>query len=203
MNNHKICTIENCIKRLIFGNVCEMHYRRFKTHGDYATTMLSRGTGETREARFWSRVSVTANPEKCWEWQGRCNANGYGQVGWKGKNQLAHRIAYEMHNGITPSLCVLHSCDNRKCVNPNHLRQGTRLDNSQDAISRGRNARGETAGNSKLTLKNVLEIKQLHKEGTKVADLAKRFNVVPNTIYCVTSGATWKHAVPQSQDFTK
>jgi hypothetical protein len=75
----------------------------------------------------------------CWEWQGGKNNVGYGLIRDEHGMRTTHRVSYELYKGNIPkNLCVLHSCDNPKCVNPEHLRLGTRKDNTQDMISKGR-----------------------------------------------------------------
>lgn len=73
--------------------------------------------------RFWSKVNVLKK-HQCWEWQSSLNLSGYGQISIKNKPYLAHRIAYFYFNGkIKSSYVIDHICMNKKCVNPNHLRQ--------------------------------------------------------------------------------
>lgn len=87
--------------------------------------------------RFKARVSVQENG--CWIWCGYKQTTGYGQVGFKGQRLLTHRISYALHFGEAPSdLFVLHRCDNRPCVNPNHLFLGTHQDNTDDMVAKGR-----------------------------------------------------------------
>lgn len=82
--------------------------------------------------RFWYKVKIK-DLHDCWEWVAFVNVNGYGQVRFNGKTERAHRIAWRIVNGeITNNLHVLHRCDNRKCVNPNHLWLGTHIDNMND-----------------------------------------------------------------------
>ena len=70
---------------------------------------------------IYSHVNI--NPDLCWEWNGKVNKKtGYGQLGYKGKHFLAHRISYEIFKNEIPfSMTIDHLCKNRKCVNPFHL----------------------------------------------------------------------------------
>ncbi|HET9396036.1 MAG TPA: HNH endonuclease signature motif containing protein, partial [Nitrospiraceae bacterium] len=88
------------------------------------------------EERFWSKVDRRSKDE-CWPWT--ATAARYGMFRWRGKNRLAHRIAYYFAYGVFPTnVCVCHRCDNTKCCNPNHLWLGSRKDNAQDALKKGR-----------------------------------------------------------------
>ena len=86
---------------------------------------------------FWCKVDK-GDGDGCWEWTGATQSKGYGSFSINGKTYNAHRISFAIHNGYMPTLNVLHSCDNRKCVRPDHLREGTQLENVQDMIERGR-----------------------------------------------------------------
>jgi hypothetical protein len=87
--------------------------------------------------RFWGKVQLMANPFKCWEWQATGDRYGGFRVG---KSMYkSSRVAYFLHYNEQPGeLEVMHSCDNPKCCNPNHLSLGTHLENMQDMADKGR-----------------------------------------------------------------
>jgi hypothetical protein len=91
----------------------------------------------TVQARFWSKVDTR---DDCWRWTGTRTTDGYGWF-WSGRRNIrAHRVAWEITAGseIPSGMKVLHSCDDRLCVNPGHLRLGTQRDNLRDCVQRGR-----------------------------------------------------------------
>ena len=88
-------------------------------------------------ARFNSKFLKGAISE-CWEWSAAL-VKGYGVFWIEYKNHYAHRVSWVVLNGpILDGLCILHKCDNPKCVNPNHLFVGSCKDNMRDMISKGR-----------------------------------------------------------------
>lgn len=95
--------------------------------------------------RFWNKVDKNGPmPEgknlstQCWIWTA-FKEKGYGQFGYEGKVWKAHRMSWLMTNGpISDGLCVLHTCDNRSCVNPDHLFLGTYDDNNKDRSDKNR-----------------------------------------------------------------
>src|SRR5690242_10365359 len=96
--------------------------------------------GGATQQRFWKKVEKT---EACWNWLGGVNSAGYGSFGLittpRVKTVLSHRYAFELANGPIPGGSVLlHSCDNRRCVNPAHLSAGSVADNNHDMVSKGR-----------------------------------------------------------------
>ena len=133
-------------------------------------------------------------PAGCIEWSGTIAANGYGVLRHDGKQKYAHRVSYEDAFGEIPAgMCVCHSCDNRKCVNPKHLWLGTKGDNAKDRDAKGRHwvRSGESHPNAKLTARRVKAIRN-ERMGWRAAKL--RFGISRSVYYAVLSGDAWKHA---------
>jgi hypothetical protein len=144
-------------------------------------------------ARFYQKVKI-GKADECWEWQGAIVQNGYGQIGNNGsKAYYAHRISYELHKGPIPEgMFVCHSCDNKRCVNPNHLWVGTASDNMRDAVSKGliRPRRGENSPRAKLTDSIVA---QLRSGEVTASDVARMTGVTYEAARYAKVGRTWRH----------
>ncbi len=136
-------------------------------------------------------------PDECWEWQAGMFKSGYGAIRLgppDNKVAYAHRVSYELHvGGIPDGLCVLHRCDNPSCVNPGHLFLGTRQENMEDKVRKGRQNRGSSVGTSKLHEGDVREIRLLGSRGLKQEEIAERFGVTASRVSDVLSGRAWKH----------
>lgn len=112
-----------------------------------AAAQKARWPERTLAERFWAKVDRRG---ACWVWQAARDAKGYGWFIIDKTPQRAHRVAYELANGPIPTgLCILHSCDNPPCCNPAHLRAGTKLENSQDCVRRGRHKAPRIFGRTK------------------------------------------------------
>jgi hypothetical protein len=110
------------------------------------------------------RQKFTVVESGCWEWIASISKYGYGRFSLDNRPCFAHRVSYEHFVGpLAMGMCACHKCDNRKCVNPDHLFQGTKGDNIRDMISKGRRvlgpSYGERNGCSKLTDAQVEEIR--------------------------------------------
>jgi HNH endonuclease len=159
-----------------------------------------RGVVVPMKDRFWEKVKKT---ESCWNWIGAVRPNGYGVIRADGPREggrtlRAHRVAWLLTYGSEPptGLDLMHSCDNRRCVNPAHLEPGTRLKNMRDASTRGRTRRGETHPTAKLTEAQVIQIIDQFMAGIPSREIAESFSVSTSNVYQITSGRRWKHIQP-------
>lgn len=138
----------------------------------------------------------------CIEWTGPI-CDGYGRISIKDEDgkwfhKRAHRMAYQLYvKDIPKGLLVCHKCDNRKCINPDHLFLGTHKENTLDMLKKGRSrpnaSFGEKNGKSKLTKKEVILGRKLRKEGLVYKDIAAIIGIGRNAISDAVRGITWKH----------
>lgn len=134
------------------------------------------------EARFFEK---TEKNDGCWEWLGKKNNKGYGMFRFGPRMVLAHRFSYEIaRDAIPKGKWALHTCDNRACVNPDHLFLGTHADNMRDMHSKGR-------GRSILDPAKAAEIKRRRGIGEKRTLLAAEFGVSVSSIKNIMMGRCW------------
>lgn len=138
--------------------------------------------------RFINKVRTPDGEQGCWLWTGAIGSDGYGRVRRKGKTHSAHRYAYQLFKGDVPQgLCVLHRCDNPACVNPTHLFLGTKKDNSEDMLSKGRHGRSRPH----LTREDVEEIRQRLAAGESKVSVARAYGMCRSTVQDIEGQRTW------------
>ena len=135
-------------------------------------------------------AKVEKSPSGCHEWVGCVMPNGYGQISHLGKTAYAHRIAWELANGPTDGLFVLHRCDNRKCVNPDHLFLGTFDENMADMVDKKRQAHGTRNGHAKLT---VDQVKRIRAATGKQKEIAREYGVTRPLVSMIRANRIWRH----------
>jgi hypothetical protein len=145
---------------------------------------------EDRVCAFWAKVDRSGGPDACWIWEGAITSKwGYGCFALAfGQTRGAHKVAWLLTNGDTQGFCVLHRCDNRVCVNPAHLFLGTKQDNSDDKIRKGR------ANTMALKPDQVREIREALKDYRHgmVGELAKKYGVRYGVISDLKVGSTYQ-----------
>ncbi len=135
----------------------------------------------------------------CWEWAGAhlfrpSGMRSYGSLLWRGRQTGAHRVAWELTNGLIPDgLYVLHHCDNQGCVRPDHLYLGTHADNTRDAVERRRMSHGTGMWNHKLTDDDVRRIREVAATGLATERIGPMFGVSGRTVRFIMAGKRWSH----------
>lgn len=159
-------------------------------------------------ARFWAKVLKT---DGCWLWLAGLNSYGYGQFWLNGKNDLAHRVSMSGSGVDIPAgMSVLHSCDNRRCVRPDHLFIGSQATNMADMKDKGRAAsgrnhgsyvspdnfpRGEKVWTAKLTAEDVIRIREMFSAGVSYLDISHKFKIDRRHTWGIVNRRSWKHVL--------
>lgn len=162
----------------------------------------------------------------CWIWGGAGHDEGYGAFAINRKLHTAHRASYMLHKGPIPEgMFICHSCDVKRCVNPDHLWAGNQVANMQDCIRKGRHSHGETHSESlrnrkikredycfvkyphlvprgeknffaKLTEEKVRLIRMLISQGVKQNAIAKQMGISTGVISEIRHRKAWAHVDP-------
>lgn len=156
---------------------------------------------DTVKKRFERNFSVEPKTG-CWLWNGYVSKSGYVRFKFRSTMFLAHRVSWILYRGEIPKgsghhgICVLHKCDVRKCVNPDHLFLGTQSDNVQDCIKKKRHRAmcGENHGNSKLTMIQVRKIRKMRKKNPSLTykKIGSIFGVSEFIIWGIITNLTYR-----------
>lgn len=154
---------------------------------------------------FWARVHKTKKTA-CWNWNGSTNSTGYGSLTYQGQAATAHRVAAYL-SGLVPDIkapttrkgggFILHTCDNRRCCNPAHMRVGSYTENQLDAYAKKRRRvfKGEAHANARLTNKQAEKIRALYADGMSQDKIAALYGVAQNTISLIVRGLSYAVSV--------
>lgn len=130
----------------------------------------------------------------CIVWPNYTMPDGYGMRRYRGKMELAHRVAWtEAFGEIPDGIQVLHECDNRPCIEPTHLFLGTNATNVADRHAKGRDAKGSRNGNAKLDEEKVIAIRDMARAGFTRNEMAHLYGVSWHTIDNVVNRVDWRH----------
>lgn len=170
------------------------------THPRFCSSDCSnKRRGDNFEARFYARIDRSAGPDACWRWTGPRDKDGYGKVvHYSVGDTRAHRVAFEFHLGLplgslTADVIVRHSCDNPPCCNPAHLLSGGHRENTDDKIRRDRHTKGEDVNTAVLTEAEVMEARELWRDGFSIKSLAAKFGLSKSAMHYAVKGKSWKH----------
>lgn len=185
----------DCGKETIAGTY-RLRHGCVKSCGCYRSDSLRQRYEASRHRNFWNRVDRRGDDE-CWEWRGRLNEDGYGKLRFRSDDWAAHRLSWFLCFGEIPEgMCVLHHCDNPKCVNPVHLFLGTHADNMRDMAQKGRRKHigcGEDNSSAKLTVSDVRCIHELRARGATQQAIADRFEVTQAHVSRILLGHVWEN----------
>ena len=129
----------------------------------------------------------------------RLSDRGYPITWHNGKHARAHRLAYAEANGVSlesiKGFVVRHKCDNRACVNPDHLELGKQADNVRDMLDRGRKVtvRGDRHKCSKLAESDIPKIRKRLAAGESQRSIGRSFGVSQKIIFMIAAGKAWSH----------
>ena len=134
-------------------------------------------------------LKSVASFDGCWTWTRY--AQRYAQIHWQGRIYGAHVASYIVHKGPVPKgKCVLHTCDNPLCINPEHLWLGTSAENTADKVRKGRQVKGDKTRFCKLTPDDVMAVRAA--TGSQRA-IARQFGVCKATVAAIRYRKSWKH----------
>lgn len=139
------------------------------------------------EDRFNAKFTKT---NSCWEWKTVASKSKRGTLHVVSRNMMATHVSWFLRYGYWPDDCVLHKCDNPRCVNPDHLFLGSGADNMRDRDSKNRQPMGSKHGCSKLTEEQVRAMRNSSEDHEF---FASRYDVHYSTIRRARAGKRWKH----------
>ena len=190
----RTCSIDGCTNPSARRGWCGKHYARWYRTGDPNITRCVRNGSTVTESFLHTGWTVSASG--CWEWNGGHDSSGYGALGTATDgSKKAHRVSYEHFKGDIPNgMLVCHSCDNRNCVNPEHLWLGSIANNNADRDAKKRQSRGSNSPQAKLTEQDVVRIRLLWSSGERNnTQLSKMFGVSSGRVSDIVNRKSWKH----------
>ena len=185
----RLCSIPECGKPVSGRGYCSTHYMRIRRRGTLELTKASPGDG----AAFVEKA-LTSNTDECIVWPFLISWKGhYPRITKDGKRWAAHRYVCTVRHGPgAKGLEAAHSCGNHKCINPNHLRWATPLENTREKKLHGTQTRGEGHPATRHTEEAIREMK--YARHIPRAELAKKHGTSVKYIGELRSGRhSWKH----------
>lgn len=162
----------------------------------------SRGVGHSLPLtqRLWEKINKRG-PDDCWPWLGSVDSSGYAMIysREKKRNVRATHVVLELQGELQPAphFCGLHTCDNPPCCNPKHLYWGTKKQNAEDKVRRGRcakpDSKGTRNGMAKLTEDAVRAVRRSRASGERLQSIADRFDISIALVSLIHHRKAWSH----------
>jgi hypothetical protein len=143
---------------------------------------------ELYKKRFYNSLRVHGD---CLIWKGSTN-HGYGRIRWFGTRRRATHVAFYLSTGKWPNHQINHRCNNPLCCNPEHLYDGTHIENIQDMKNANHSTRGIRHPQAKLTWKQVRSIRRKYATGKySLLQLANKYNLCKSNVSYIVNNRTW------------
>jgi hypothetical protein len=189
---NKTCSLPDCDTKLYQAGFCSSHYYRNRRHGDPYAGGTSKG-----EALQWIIDHKNYKGDDCIQWPYYTSGAGYGRVKFRGSDKVSSRVMCMLAHGdpAKDEMDAAHECGNGHlgCMNPNHIKWKTKIDNCADKIKHGTHREGEEINFSKLKAQQVIEIFMRAKSGENQRIIANDYGVYPQTVSRIYNKKRWVH----------
>lgn len=182
------CSVEGCGTRSDVKGLCNAHYLRLRMHGAPDARATKRASLIAEQRRFIENA-LAHRGDNCLVWPWGKYASGYSCIPGNGKSVYGHRFICEKVHGAAPSdeHVVAHSCNNRPCCNPKHLRWATEGENTEDKRLHGTMPIGDKHGNTKLSEEKLAQLRGLLGKFSH-RKLAEKFGVSRTWVTMIANG---------------
>lgn len=185
------CECEGCERPALKGSLCAAHAKRRSLHGaSFDRSPITRP--QRGEMLAWLKRAASTQANECIEWPYGKLTSGYGSLLLNGRRTTAHRYVCRLVHGAPKdeALEAAHSCGNRACCNPAHLRWATRVENAKDKLTHGTHGRGENNFGATITEEMAIAIFEAAKTASPTV-VAARFGVTKSVVSSIKGGCSW------------
>lgn len=185
-NDKPICFVSGCDKPSRAAGLCAAHRRHQKLCGN----PVASAPPKKAKTIAWVEQAVKSETDDCLIWPFAVGAGGYGNLSNEGRHVNAHRLTLILSSGEAPNnRQAAHSCGNKLCCNPRHLRWATPAENNKDKIAHGTLMRGNAVPSSKLTPDDVRRIR--NRKNCLLDELAEDFGISKQQVSKIMRREAW------------